>query len=157
MIVASLAKAFGTAGGIAMLGSQKQFDFLYRNAGPVAWSQNMEVPAIGASLASIELHRSPELRQLQEKLQRNIAYFDSQFPTPLAGNGMPVRKIEVGEEDKAVRLSTELYRRGYYCSAVFFPIVARGQAGVRIMMRADIEPEQLRAFCATTQEILSTF
>lgn len=157
MIVASLAKAFGTAGGIAMLGSQKQFDFLYRNAGPVAWSQNMEVPAIGASLASIELHRSPELRQLQEKLQRNIAYFDSQFPTPLAGNGMPVRKIEVGEEDKAVRLSKELYRRGYYCSAVFFPIVARGEAGVRIMMRADIEPEQLRAFCATTQEILSTF
>ena len=156
MIVASLAKAFGTSGGIAMLGSQKQFDFLYRNAGPVAWSQNMEVPAIGASLASIELHRSPELRQRQEKLQRNIAYFDSQFPTPLAGNGMPVRKIEVGEEAKAVRLSTELYRRGYYCSAVFFPIVAKGEAGVRIMMRADIEPEQLRAFCATTKEILST-
>jgi 7-keto-8-aminopelargonate synthetase-like enzyme len=157
IIVASLAKAFGASGGVAMLGSQQQFDFLYRHAGPVAWSQNMDVPAIGAALAAIEVHRSPELRQLQEKLQRNIDYFDSQFPTRMAGNGMPIRKIDVGEEAKAVHLSTELYRRGYYCSAVFFPIVARGEAGVRIMMRADIEPEQLRAFCADTKDIISSY
>jgi 7-keto-8-aminopelargonate synthetase-like enzyme len=157
LIVASMAKAFGASGGLAMLGSQKQFDFLSRHAGPVAWSQSVDVPSIGAALASIEVHRSPELRQLQEKLQRNIDYFDSQFPTRLAGNGMPVRKIDVGEEDKAIHLSRELYRRGYYCSAVFFPIVARGEAGVRLMMRADIEPEQLRAFCADAKEIMSGY
>jgi 7-keto-8-aminopelargonate synthetase-like enzyme len=157
IIVASLAKAFGAAGGIAMLGDEKSFNFLYRNAGPVAWSQNMEVPAIGASLASVEIHKSPELRDLQQRLQRNIQYFDSQFPTELAGNGLPIRKIVVGEEEKAVRLSRELYERGYYCSAVFFPIVARGEAGVRIMMRADIEPEQLQAFCTTAKDIIASF
>lgn len=157
IIVASLAKAFGTAGGIAMLGSEKMFNFLYRNAGPVAWSQNMEVPAIGASLASAEIHRSSGLRELQQRLQRNIAYFDSQFPTELAGNGMPIRKLTVGEEEKAVRLSRELYQQGYYCSAVFFPIVARGEAGVRIMMRADIEPEQLQRFCETAKGIIDSF
>ncbi len=155
IIVASLAKAFGTAGGIAMLGSQRMFEFLYRNAGPVAWSQNMEVPAIGASLASVELHRSPELGQLQAKLQRNIAQFDAAFPTHLAGNGLAVRKVEVGDEDLAVHLSTQLYRRGYYCSAVFFPIVPRGEAGVRIMMRADIEPDELQGFCDVAKELLS--
>lgn len=154
LIVASLAKAFGTAGGIAMLGSEKVFDFLYRNAGPVAWSQNMEVPAIGASLASLAIHRSPELRQLQDRLQRNIAHFDREFPTPHAGNGLPIRKITVGDEDAAVHLSSELYRRGYYCSAVFFPIVPRGEAGVRIMMRADIEPDELRRFCEVAKEII---
>ena len=42
MIVASLGKAFGTSGGIAMLGDEDHFDFLYRNAGPVAWSQDMD-------------------------------------------------------------------------------------------------------------------
>jgi 7-keto-8-aminopelargonate synthetase-like enzyme len=157
LIVASLAKAFGTSGGVAMLGSGKMFDFLNRNGGPLGWSQNMQVPSIGASLASIELHRSPELHQLQEKLQRNIDCFDKEFPTPLAGNGMPVRMLKVGEEDKAVRLSAELYRRGYYCSAVFFPIVARGDAGVRLMLRADMELEQVRAFCATAKDLLSTF
>ncbi|MFE8601836.1 8-amino-7-oxononanoate synthase family protein [Archangium violaceum] len=157
LIVASLAKAFGTSGGVAMLGSDKIFDFVNRNGGPLAWSQNMQIPSIGASLASIALHRSPELGQLQEKLQRNIECFDKEFPTKLAGNGMPVRLLQVGEEEKAVKLSKELYKRGYYCSAVFFPIVAKGEAGVRLMLRADMELEQVRTFCATVKEITSNF
>jgi len=37
LIVASLAKAFGTSGGVAMLGSEKMFDILNRNAGPLGW------------------------------------------------------------------------------------------------------------------------
>jgi len=155
IIVASLAKAFGTAGGVAMLGDEKIVGFLYRNAGPVAWSQNMEVAAIGASLASAAIHRSRELGELQHKLQRNIDFFDRQFPGPHAGNGLPIRKITVGEEDKAVRLSRALYDRGYYCSAVFFPIVPRGEAGVRIMMRADIEPDELERFCRTAKELIA--
>ncbi|GHG73183.1 aminotransferase class I/II-fold pyridoxal phosphate-dependent enzyme [Comamonas sp. JC664] len=157
MIVASLAKAFGSSGGVAMLGSEKIFDFLSRNAGPLAWSQNIQTPSVGASLASIELHRSPELRQLQDQLQRNIALFDSQFPSPNAGNGMPIRLIQVGEEDRAIRLSSELYQRGYYCSAVFFPVVARGEAGVRVMMRADMTEQQVRTFCDDVKDILSRF
>ncbi len=157
LIVASLAKAFGSAGGVAMLGSEKIFDFLSRNAGPLAWSQNIQTPSVGASLASIELHRSPELRQLQDQLQRNIALFDSQFPSPNAGNGMPIRLIQVGEEDRAIRLSSELYQRGYYCSAVFFPVVARGEAGVRVMMRADMTEQQVRTFCDDVKDILSHF
>ncbi|AKJ06844.1 7-keto-8-aminopelargonate synthetase-like enzyme [Archangium gephyra] len=157
LIVASMAKAFGTSGGVAMLGSDKIFDFVNRNGGPLAWSQNMQIPSIGASLASIALHRSPELGQLQAKLQRNIALFDKEFPTKTAGNGMPVRLLPVGEEEKAVRLSKELYKRGYYCSAVFFPIVAKGEAGVRLMLRADMEEEQVLAFCATVKDIVANF
>jgi 7-keto-8-aminopelargonate synthetase-like enzyme len=156
LIVASLAKAFGTAGGIAMLGDERMFRFLYRNAGPVTWSQNMEVAAIGSSLASLAIHRSPELGELQAQLQRNIAYFDAEFPTEHAGNGAPIRKITVGAEERALRLSRELYEHGYYCSAVFFPIVPRGDAGVRIMMRADISPSELQRFCKTAKDIMES-
>ncbi len=153
LITASLAKAFGTAGGIAMLGDERMFRFLYRNAGPVTWSQNMDVAAIGMSLASLEIHRSAELAGLQAQLQRNIAFFDAEFPTEHVGNGSPIRKITVGEEALAVRLSRELYTHGYYCSAVFFPIVPRGNAGVRIMIRADIEAAELQRFCKTVKDI----
>ncbi len=155
LIVASMAKAFGAAGGVAMLGDEKMFDFLYRNAGPVAWSQSIDVAGIGAALASVEIHRSPELSERQQQLQRNIAYFDSEFPTENAGNGTAIRKITVGEEAKALQLSRELYQQGYYCSAVFFPIVARGDAGIRIMLRADIELQELKQFCATAKDIIS--
>ena len=156
MIVGSLAKAFGASGGVAMLGSERDFQFLYRNAGPVTWSQNMDVAAVGACLASAELHRTAELGQLQAKLQRNIDVFDQRFPTRFSGNGLPIRLIDVGDEDLAVRLSEQLYQAGYYCSAVFFPIVARGAAGVRVMLRADLEADRLDHFCDAVESLMAS-
>ncbi|MDX6353919.1 MAG: hypothetical protein QOF98_822, partial [Streptomyces sp.] len=157
VIVASLGKGFGTGGGIAMLGSRAMFEFLHRHAGPVGWSQNMALPLVGASLASAAIHRSPELGELQRRLQENIDHFDRVFPTPFAGNGLPVRRITVGEPDDAVRLSAELFRRGFYSSAVFFPIVPRGEAGLRIMLRADLAAEKIDEFADDVRELLATF
>lgn len=156
VIVASLGKGFGTGGGIAMLGNRPMFEFLHRHAGPVGWSQNMSLPLVGASLASAALHRTPELAELQRRLQENIDHFDEVFPTPFAGNGLPVRRITVGEADDAVRLSAELFERGFYSSAVFFPIVPRGQAGLRIMLRADLTTEKIDEFAAHVKDVLTT-
>jgi len=156
VIATSLGKGFGTGGGVAMLGSEHMAKFLARHAGPVAWSQNMAVPLVGASLASAAIHRSPELAELQLKLQANVDYFDELLPTSFAGNGLPVRRITVGDTDKAVRMSAELYRRGFYSSAVFFPIVPRGEAGIRIMVRADISRELLATFAGHVDELMAT-
>ncbi|GIM85610.1 hypothetical protein Sar04_23490 [Salinispora arenicola] len=82
-----------------------------------------------------------------------MAYFDELLPTSLAGNGLPVRRITVGDADRAVRLSAELYRRGFYSSAVFFPTVPQGQAGLRIMIRADIDQAVLATFADHVREL----
>ncbi|MDT3399251.1 aminotransferase class I/II-fold pyridoxal phosphate-dependent enzyme [Streptomyces sp. B1866] len=156
VIVSSLGKAFGTGGGIAMLGSRAQFAFLHRHAGPVGWSQNMSLPLVGASLASAALHRSPLLPELQKRLRENIEYFDRAYPTPFAGNGLPVRRITVGDADRAVRLSAEMYRRGFYTSAVFFPIVPKGEAGLRIMIRADLTREKIDEFVGSVRDVVPT-
>jgi 7-keto-8-aminopelargonate synthetase-like enzyme len=156
VIVASLGKGFGTGGGIAMLGSHAMFEFLHRHAGPVGWSQNMSLPLVGASLASAAIHRSPELGELQRRLHANIDHFDRVLPTEFAGNGLPVRRITVGEPDKAVRLSAEMYRRGFYSSAVFFPIVPQGEAGLRIMLRADLPTEKIDEFAGHVRDVLPT-
>lgn len=156
IIVASLNKGFGTGGGIAMIGERKTFDFLQRQAGPVSWSQNMEIPVVGASLASITIHRSPELGELQRKLQSNVDYFDRVLPTRFAGNGLPIRIVDVGESFRAVDTAAALFKRGYYNSAVFFPIVARGEGGVRVMLRADLTKKQIAGFVDTIHDVLST-
>ncbi|OLF09929.1 8-amino-7-oxononanoate synthase family protein [Actinophytocola xanthii] len=153
VIVTSLGKGFGTGGGVAMVGSRAIAEFLARHAGPVGWSQNMAVPLVGASLASAAIHRSAELGELQEKLRSNVDYFDELLPTSFAGNGLPVRRITVGEPERAIQLSAELYRRGFYSSAVFFPIVPRGEAGIRIMIRADLSREQLATFAGHVEEL----
>ncbi|RLK58010.1 aminotransferase class I/II-fold pyridoxal phosphate-dependent enzyme [Actinokineospora cianjurensis] len=154
-IVTSLGKGFGSGGGLAMLHSAKQVELLARHGGPLGWSQNLSVPTIGAALGSAAIHRSPELGELQARLLANLAHFDELLPTPLSGNGLPVRRIDVGDAERAVRLSSELYQRGYYSSAVFFPIVPRGQAGLRVMIRSDMEHDELTTFAGHVTDLLA--
>ncbi|WP_199727788.1 aminotransferase class I/II-fold pyridoxal phosphate-dependent enzyme [Corallococcus sp. CA049B] len=155
LIIASIAKAFGSTGGIAMLGSRKHKDFLYRT-GPMGWSQSLRTAAIGTSMGSIKVHRSPELAKRQEQLRRNIALFDEHIQTEQRGDGLHIKVVEVGEQDKAVKLSRELYKRGFYCSAVFFPIVPVGKAGIRLMLRGDLPTEQVQSFIGHLKEVLAT-
>ncbi|RKH03505.1 aminotransferase class I/II-fold pyridoxal phosphate-dependent enzyme [Corallococcus carmarthensis] len=155
LIIASIAKAFGSTGGIAMLGSRKHYDFLYRT-GPMGWSQSLRTAAIGTSMGSIQVHRSPELAKRQEQLRRNIALFDEHIQTAQRGDGLHIKVVEVGEQDKAVKLSRELYKRGFYCSAVFFPIVPVGKAGIRLMLRGDLPTEMVQAFIGHLKEVLAT-
>lgn len=156
IIVASLNKGFGTSGGIAMVGERKILDFLQRQAGPVSWSQNMEIPVVGASLASVAIHRSPELEELQRKLQNNEELFDRIYPTRFAGNGLPVRIIEIGESLKAIDVAAALFERGYYNTAVFFPIVPRNEAGIRVMLRAPLTEKQISGFVDAAKDVLRT-
>lgn len=155
LIIASIAKAFGSTGGIAMLGSRKHYDFLYRT-GPMGWSQSLRTAAIGTSMGSIKVHRSPELAKRQEQLRRNIALFDEHIQTEQRGDGLHIKVVEVGEQEKAVKLSRELYKRGFYCSAVFFPIVPVGKAGIRLMLRGDLPTEMVQSFIGHLKEVLAT-
>lgn len=155
MIIASIAKAFGSTGGIAMLGSRRHHDFLYRT-GPMGWSQALRTAAIGTSLGSLAVQRTPELAARQAQLARNIELFDRHVETAQRGDGLHIKVVEVGEQDRAVALSRELYRRGFYCSAVFFPIVALGRAGIRLMLRGDLPAEMVQSFVDHLQEILAS-
>lgn len=154
MIVASTAKAFGSTGGIAMIGDAGAFDFLYRS-GPMGWSQGLRTAAVGTTLGSIAVHRTPELGERQRRLAENIGIFDRRMAgRDVRGAGSHIKFVTVGDNERAVRLSTELYRRGYYCSAMFFPIVPRGQAGIRLMLRGDMTASMTEDFVTVLQDVL---
>ena len=155
VVTFSLAKAFGASGGAILLGPRRQREILCRFGGPIAWSNAPNVPSLAASLASIAIHRSPELGRLQVRLAENVALFDRLLPTPEAGNGLNIRLVPIGDEAATVAASGRILERGYYTSAVFFPIVARGEAGLRVMIRADNRPEDLTEFCAVAREVLA--
>jgi 7-keto-8-aminopelargonate synthetase-like enzyme len=158
VIVASCGKGFGGSGGVVMLGPKNQEPLIHRFGGPMAWSQGLNIPSIGVNLAAIQIHRSPELGERQRRLQENLALFDSRIDTEERGNGFPVKIVRVGgtnDADRAVEVSKELFRRGFYSSAVFFPIVEKGKAGLRVMVRADNRPEDLTEFCDLVEEVIA--
>ncbi|WP_406280782.1 aminotransferase class I/II-fold pyridoxal phosphate-dependent enzyme [Embleya sp. NBC_00896] len=155
IVVASIAKAFGSTGGIAMIGERDVYEFLYRS-GPLAWSQGLRTAAVGTTLGALEVHRGPELGERRRQLARNIELFDDRLRGhDVRGGGSHIKFVTVGDNDRSVRLSTELYRRGYYCSAMFFPIVAQGQAGVRMMLRGDMPTELTERFATDLVDVLA--
>ncbi|MGE5340199.1 MAG: aminotransferase class I/II-fold pyridoxal phosphate-dependent enzyme [Candidatus Omnitrophota bacterium] len=154
IIVGSLGKGFGANGAVIMLGPHTDADILRRHGGPMTWSQDMNVPGLGAVEASIKIHQSPELGQLQDQLLQNITLFDSMIETPQTGNKCPIRLIVLGEEDDAIRGARELFENGFYSSAVYFPIVPKGGAGLRIMIRSNISREDIIRFCNCLKDIV---
>jgi 7-keto-8-aminopelargonate synthetase-like enzyme len=154
VVVGSQHKGFGTSGGVIMLGPVKHEAVLTRFGGPFSWSQGPCVAQHGGGLASVGVHLSPELGRLQRKLQENLALFDSLIETAERGNRLPIRLIPLGSEERAVECSEQLLARGFYSSAVFFPIVERGKAGLRVMVRADNRPEDILAFCEAVHEVV---
>lgn len=148
LIVASLGKSFGASGGLIMFGSERQKSLMYRYGGPSNWSQSLNSAAIGAGLASIKIHQTEELRSLQEKLQFNIKLFDSLIHTDQYGTNTAIRLITCGEAEKANTLAIHLAEEGFFTSSVFFPVVPRGKAAVRVTLRADMDHTTIKLFCS---------
>ncbi|MEV2213888.1 aminotransferase class I/II-fold pyridoxal phosphate-dependent enzyme [Streptomyces sp. NPDC050997] len=150
LIITSLNKGFGASGGAVFLGprgSARRRTVTIRNGGPIMWSQRINTAGLGAVLASAELHRTAELTDLQQRLQDNIALFDSHITTEQHGDGLPIRHVNLGDEELTVQLAQRLFEEGFYSSPIFFPVIGRGKAGLRLMLRANMEKADIDRFC----------
>ncbi|WP_420713673.1 aminotransferase class I/II-fold pyridoxal phosphate-dependent enzyme [Pseudomonas sp. RtIB026] len=156
IIVASLGKAFAASGGLVMLANTQQKRLVQRYGGPTNWSQSLNAAAIGAGRASARLHSSPLLNTLQQELRNNIELFDRLLPTPHAGSTSPIRLIPLGEAEDAIAASTFLANNGFLTSAVFFPVVPKNAAALRITLRADMQPGEIESFCRSVAEYLDS-
>lgn len=151
--VSTLGKGFGTSGSVILLNGYppEVLRVLERFGGPLSYSQMVTTAAVGASLASAEIHRSEELVHLQARLRSNIALFDSLVGTVQKGTSFPIRVVPMSDETVA-EAGQRVFESGYYVSPVFFPIVPRGTAGLRVMVRAGQTEDQIRGLCAALIE-----
>ncbi len=152
--VATLNKAFGTSGAAILLDGYDKATLrvIERFAGALSYSQPMNTAAVGASLASAEIHRTDELTALQGRLRANIALFDSLVKTEQTGSTYPIRVVPMSDET-VIESGRRVYRAGFYVSPVFFQIVPRGTAGLRVMLRAGQTEEQIRALCSVLVDV----
>ncbi len=153
IIAASLGKGFGASGGMLMLGTAVQEALFRRFAIAYGFSASINTAAIGAALASAEIHHSPELHERQTALKRNIAMFDNLVTTDQHGSAMPIRTVEIGDELQSIGFARELLAAGYYVSAIFFPTVARNRAGLRVSLTAAHTAEQIEGLCSAMRRI----
>lgn len=153
IVAASLGKGFGASGGLLMLGSAQQELLFRRFAVAHAFSASLNTAAIGAGLASAKLHASDELPLRQRALQQKIALFDKLLETPQRGAPLPIRTVHFGDELMAIGAARNLFQQGFYTSAIFFPTVSKGMAGLRICVTASHTDEQISEVCAAVDVI----
>jgi 7-keto-8-aminopelargonate synthetase-like enzyme len=143
IVAASLGKGFGAAGGLLMLGSLEIENAIRRYAPTYGFSCAPNMAAVGAALASAEIHRTPELHTLQRALNNNMKLFDTLIPTETSGSELPIRIVRIGDEHAALAKGESLLRQGHYASVVFFPTVPRGQAALRMAITAAHNPADI--------------
>lgn len=153
IVAASLGKGFGASGGILMLGTATQELLFRRFSVAYAFSASLNTAAIGAARASASIHRTAELASRQAGLRRNLALLDRLLPSDGGPSDLPIRTVRFGDELRAVHAARALLEKGYFTSAIFFPTVARGEAGLRICLSATHEEDDIRGLCDAIGDI----
>jgi 8-amino-7-oxononanoate synthase len=154
IIASSLGKGFGASGGLIMLGTSQQEDLFRSFAVAHAFSASPNVAAIGAALASAELHRTTELHRLQSALQDRLQLFDQMFETSWAHSKLPIRIVAIGDELISIGAARAILDSGFYVSAVFFPTVRKGRSGLRVCPTAGHDPKDIERLCEALAAIV---
>lgn len=147
----SLSKGYGCNGGGVLL-PDREAERRVRTFGMTyAFSAPLDFSVVGAALASLELHRNGEVKRLQHELRRKVALYDSLVGRELPFS--PIRMIEVGDEQRAIELADALKARGHFVSVTFFPIVARGNAMLRLCLGVGHSDQDITSLVKSLREL----
>ncbi|MBK7857199.1 MAG: aminotransferase class I/II-fold pyridoxal phosphate-dependent enzyme [Archangiaceae bacterium] len=147
----SLSKGFGTNGGGVLLPSREAERRVRTYGMTYAFSGPLDFAIVGSALASLELHRTPELQRLQAELRRKVALFDALTGTEAPFS--PIRMVKLGDEQRAIAVAEQLRDKGHFTSVTFFPIVARGDAMLRLCLGVDHSDEDIAALVRSLREV----
>ena len=136
ILTTSLAKGFGTGGGVAIF-TDKEIMRKVRTCGAsFVFSGPMQPPMLGATIASAKLHLSPEIYELQEKLKERTKYChkliqDKNLPYILP-SGSPIFYLALGLPNTGYNMVNRLIKDGFYTDIGIFPGVPLKRTGIRL-------------------------
>ena len=138
----TLGKAFGSAGGY-VCGARSLIEYLINRARPFIFSTAAVPAAAAAATAGIRFVESAAGEERRKKLWANVESF-VHGGTPDTKSGNTERRfklsaivpIMIGDEAKALKISSALRDQGVYLPAIRYPTVAHGQARLRLTFSA---------------------
>jgi 8-amino-7-oxononanoate synthase len=154
IVTLALSKGFGAyGGGLVVAGEWRER--LIRSYGQVyAFSAALNFSAVHACRAVVELHRDGTVQRLQQTLRDRVALFDDLMGEPLPFS--PIRMLLIGDEQDAIDAGEQVIKDGYFASVVFFPIVRRRAAQLRVCIAANHTPDDIRGIAAAFKRVRAT-
>ena len=142
ILMGTLSKSVGGEGGY-VAGENRLIDYLRNTARGFIFSTSLSPVTMAANMAGIEALEKETSRVT--KLQNNVSFFCSQLERYGidAKSETAIIPIVIGDEEKALAVSSYLYENGYYISAIRYPTVAKGTARLRVALMSSHTEEEL--------------
>ncbi|MEM3075328.1 MAG: glycine C-acetyltransferase [Candidatus Bilamarchaeaceae archaeon] len=139
----TFSKGFGTMGGfIACTKIMKKY--LLNKSRTWLLTASHPPAVVAASIAALELLEKSD--KLVKKLWRNTNYYKKRLRElnfDIGESVTPITPVMTYDEGKARRMSERLFEEGVYALPIVYPMVAKGKARIRTMMRADFKREDI--------------
>ena len=153
IITGTLGKALGGASGGFTAGKKEIVEMLRQRSRPYLFSNTLAPSIVGASIAVLDLlSQSTDLR---DKLESNTSYFRTKMTAAgfdIKPGVHPIVPIMLYDAVLAQNFAAKLLEEGIYVIGFFFPVVAKGQARIRVQLSAAHDVQQLdKAIAAFTK------
>jgi glycine C-acetyltransferase len=144
IITGTLGKALGGANGGFTSARKEIIDMLRQKSRPYLFSNTLAPNIVGASIAVLDM--LTETTALRDKLEKNTLYFREKITT--AGFDIkpgihPIVPIMLYDAVLAQKMAARMLEEGIYVIGFFYPVVAKGNARIRVQISAAHEPEHL--------------
>lgn len=144
IITGTLGKALGGASGGFTTGKTEIIEMLRQRSRPYLFSNTVAPSIVGASIAVFDLLN--ETTELRDKLEDNTKYFRKKMTAAgfdIKPGDHPIVPIMLYEAALAQNFAARLLEEDIYVIGFFFPVVAKGQARIRVQISAAHEPKHL--------------
>ena len=144
IITGTLGKALGGASGGFTSGNAAIIELLRQRSRPYLFSNTLAPSIVGASIAVLDM--LSESTELRDKLAANTHYFRTKMTEAgfdIKPGEHPIVPIMLYDAVIAQNFAAKLLEEGIYVIGFFFPVVAKGQARIRVQLSAAHEPAQL--------------
>jgi len=153
IITGTLGKALGGASGGFTSGKKEIIEMLRQRSRPYLFSNSLAPSITGASIAVLDM--LSETTELRDKLEYNTKYFRSKMTEAgfdIKPGEHPIVPIMLYDAVVAQNFAAKLLEEDIYVIGFFFPVVAKGQARIRVQLSAGHEQQHLdKAIAAFTK------
>jgi len=136
-------KSYGALGGF-LAADRTTADYLRVAARSYMFSGALPPCLAAGILKAMEIaEREPQRRVRLLRNRDYLVYGLQELGLETLGSGTSIVPVVIGDDDSAVAISNELFRRGVLAPCVRWPAVARGQSRIRLTLMAGHEREHL--------------
>lgn len=144
IITGTLGKALGGASGGFTSGKREIIELLRQRSRPYLFSNTLAPSIVGASIEVFNM--LGETTDLRDKLERNTKYFREKITAAgfdIKPGEHPIVPVMLYDAPLAQKFAERMLDEGIYVIGFFYPVVAKGNARIRVQISAGHELHHL--------------